>query len=162
VDGHHQELCRAALSAARLFGKTTILDGGSWKPGTEDLLPDVDVALCSADFHAPGAATPAETLAFLQAKGVTWAAITQGPDPVLWSGPHGQGQVVVPQARVVDTLGAGDVFHGACAFAIAVVDVLDEAAFVDALQKAAAVAATSCGSFGTRSWMTRVGPGADM
>jgi sugar/nucleoside kinase (ribokinase family) len=68
----------------------------------------------------------------------------------------------VPHAKVVDTLGAGDVFHGACAFAIAMVDKLDETAFVDALQKAAAMAASSCESFGTRSWMARREPGVDM
>jgi sugar/nucleoside kinase (ribokinase family) len=158
VDGHHPELSHSALSAARKWARTTLLDGGSWKSGLEALLPLVDVALCSADFHPPGTATPLETFDFLRARGVVWAAITRGPDPILWSGPNGEGQVAVPHASVMDTLGAGDAFHGAFAFAVALIDALDEVAFVNALRQAAVVAATSCESFGTRAWMSKARP----
>ena len=53
-DGHHPELAVAAARAARAAGRRTVLDGGSWKAGTERLLPWIDVAVCSADFRPPG------------------------------------------------------------------------------------------------------------
>lgn len=75
-DGHHRELAVAAARSARALGRKTLLDGGSWKPGTEDLLPFIDVAVCSADFHPPGTSTPADTLRFLRGRGVAWAAVS--------------------------------------------------------------------------------------
>lgn len=59
-DGHHMELATAIARAARAAGRRTVLDGGSWKAGTEDLLPSIDVAVCSDDFRPP-ARTPRRT-----------------------------------------------------------------------------------------------------
>ncbi|WP_405152003.1 PfkB family carbohydrate kinase [Sphaerisporangium sp. NBC_01403] len=161
VDGHHPRVARAAARLARDLGRLTVLDGGSWKPGTAELLPHIDVAVVSADFRPPGAETPEATLAFLRASGVRWAAVTRGPGPVLWQGPGEARPLPVPAVDPVDTLGAGDVFHGALTFALPpVVTDLTEDAFAGALGFAASVAAASCGSFGTRSWM-RAPPGSD-
>ncbi|MGW2520890.1 PfkB family carbohydrate kinase [Streptomyces sp. NPDC001617] len=152
-DGHHSELALAAARAARSIGRTTLLDGGSWKDGTEDLLPLIDVAVCSADFHPPGTSTPADTLRFLRAHGVTWTAVSGGGGPILWAGPDGGGTVEIPPARVVDTLGAGDVLHGALAHHLAVQGELTAEGFAEALRDAAEVASRACASFGTRAWM---------
>jgi len=149
VDGHHPALARAVL-AAHHGRATTVLDGGSWKPHLPDLLPLVDVAVCSADLRPP---TGAPTIAYLRGLGVPWVAVTAGPDPVRWAGPAGSGEVPVPPVTAVDTSGAGDVFHGAFAYALAGAGALDEAVFTAALAFAAGVAARSCRSFGTRNWM---------
>jgi len=53
IDGHHPALALAAARAARARGRLCVLDGGSWKDNTADLLPYVDVAVCSADFRPP-------------------------------------------------------------------------------------------------------------
>ena len=166
VDGHHPKLAVAALVRAKTQGdKITIMDGGSWKPDTDRLLPLLDVVVCSADFCPPGmtARHPALIAEYLRDYGVPWIAITQGEAPVLWWGPdNGAGQVAVPQVRVVDTLGAGDVFHGAVTFSLAAL--VSEAPndppfslkyddFVLALTHAAATAGLACSSFGTRSWL---------
>ncbi|MFF0226789.1 PfkB family carbohydrate kinase [Streptomyces sp. NPDC004629] len=160
LDGHHMELAIATARAARAAGRPTVLDGGSWKEGTQTLLSFVDVAVCSADFRPPGTRTPAQTLAYLHAQGVTWAAVSGGADPVVWSGPDGEGVVEVPPTAVVDTLGAGDFLHGAFAYHWAPArhagawgerDRADR--FAVALARAAEVASRSCASFGTRSWM---------
>jgi hypothetical protein len=43
-----------AARAARQLGRLCVLDEGSWKSNTADLLPYVDIAICSADFRPPG------------------------------------------------------------------------------------------------------------
>ncbi|MFJ9542841.1 PfkB family carbohydrate kinase [Streptomyces sp. NPDC101225] len=153
-DGHHMELALATARAARAAGRTTLLDAGSWKDGTEDLLPFIDVVVCSADFHPPGADTVADTLRFLRRHGVAWSAVSRGGRPIVWSGPDRGGTVEVPAVRVADTLGAGDVLHGALAHHLAAGGrrVTPEA-FTEALHGAASVAARACASFGTRAWM---------
>nr|WSY48998.1 PfkB family carbohydrate kinase [Streptomyces sp. NBC_00886] len=152
-DGHHMELAVAAAHAARTTGRTTLFDGGSWKAGTQDLLPLIDVAVCSADFHPPGTSTPTDALRFLRDHGVVWSAVSRGADPVMWSGPGCEGSVDVPAVHVADTLGAGDVLHGALAHSLAMEGHLTSKSFVAALTSASAVASRACGSFGTRAWM---------
>ncbi|MET8146235.1 PfkB family carbohydrate kinase [Sphaerisporangium sp. NPDC005288] len=235
LDGHHPRLALAAARAAREQGRLTVLDAGSWKPGTAELLPYIDVAVASADFHPPGTRTPEEALAHLHAVGVPWTAVTRGPAPVLWRGPRqghgpdavrtpssetlpagrataeappssregrvasslgggedpstpgetrvstqgetrvsapggtgvsapsGTGMRPVPRVDVVDTLGAGDVLHGALTFALCrampadggpagFAGRLDSGAFIAALDFAIAIASRACRSFGTRSW----------
>ncbi|MFB7499085.1 PfkB family carbohydrate kinase [Streptomyces sp. NPDC056161] len=159
LDGHHMEVAIAVARAARAAGRPTVLDGGSWKEGTQTLLSFVDVAVCSADFRPPGATTPASTLAYLHEQGVTWAAVSRGAEPLIWSGPDGEGLVEVGPTAVVDTLGAGDFLHGAFAYhwASAGRDGERDRAghFAVALTRAAEVASRSCTAFGTRSWMFR-------
>ncbi|MFJ6084934.1 PfkB family carbohydrate kinase [Streptomyces sp. NPDC092369] len=159
-DGHHMELAVAVARAARGAGCTTLLDGGSWKDGTPDLLQWIDVAVCSADFHPPGASTPADTLRFLGEHGVAWSAVSRGGRPILWAGPASGGTVDVPAVRVADTLGAGDVLHGALAYHLAAQSraeggrlSLTPEGFTQALRDAAVVASRASGSFGTRTWM---------
>ena len=76
------------------------------------------------------------------------AAITRGEQSILFRTLEGEGEVPVPAIDAVDTLGAGDVFHGAVAYYLA-----GGLAFDAALAGAAKVAARSCTSFGTRDWM---------
>src|SRR6185437_4245513 len=56
VDGHFMQACRAWAVAAHARGTPVVLDGGSWKEGTEELLASVSIAICSADFRPPGCA----------------------------------------------------------------------------------------------------------
>jgi sugar/nucleoside kinase (ribokinase family) len=153
-DGHHMELALAAARAARAAGRVTVLDAGSWKDGTRDLLPCIDVAVCSADFHPPGAAgSVTDTLGFLREHGVPWRAVSRGGRPLVWEGPDGGGTVEVPAVPVADTLGAGDFLHGALAHHLAALDRLTPKGFTGALRGAATVASRACASFGTRAWM---------
>jgi sugar/nucleoside kinase (ribokinase family) len=161
VDGHHMELGLAAVRAAGELGKLTVLDGGSWKAGTDDLLPLLDVVVCSDDFVPPGVSGHEQVGEFLLDRGVTSVAMTRGPDPILWWTRSGErGTVEVPPVAVVDTLGAGDIFHGALTHALATRtfagDAIDAAAFSHALARASSVASRSCSSFGTREWMKQI------
>ncbi|MFC8243861.1 PfkB family carbohydrate kinase [Streptomyces chartreusis] len=152
-DGHHMELATATARAARAAGRVTVLDAGSWKPGTPNLLPWIDVAVCSADFHPPGTSSPTDTLRFLRQQGVRWTAVTQGGQPIEWAGPDDSGTVEVPTVPVADTLGAGDILHGALTHHLAAQRQLSAEGFVQALHAAALVASRACASFGTRTWM---------
>ena len=111
VDGHLGPLAVRAARHARRAGVPVVLDGGSWKPVLDDLLPLVDVAACSAAFELSEAE--------LHARGVPLVIRTHGPRPVTWSrgGVTGSQAVGVVEAR--DTNGAGDVWHGALAVAVA-------------------------------------------
>ncbi|GLW34115.1 PfkB family carbohydrate kinase [Actinoplanes regularis] len=151
VDGHYPELATAVLTEARRRGIPALLDAGSWKPVIPSLLPLLDVVVCSADFRPPGVTGVA---AFLAGHGVRWIAVSRGAEPLLrWTG-DGFVEQPVPRTEVVDTLGAGDVLHGALTLAVARHWPLTDATFAEALDEAAAVATRSCASFGTRAWMS--------
>jgi sugar/nucleoside kinase (ribokinase family) len=153
VDGHHPGVAAAALRIAREKGKITVLDGGSWKSGTGRLLADCDVVVCSSNFHPPGTDRPGQVLAFLHEHGVKWPAITNGGNPVIWRDGSEVRSLEVPSVKVVDTLAAGDVFHGALAWMLAAQAQTDGGSFRRALAFASHVAAVSCQHFGSREWM---------
>ncbi|PZV09434.1 MAG: ribokinase [Leptolyngbya sp.] len=162
LDGHQIAVGKAISQQANALNIPVVLDGGSWKPGLEAVLPFVDYAICSANFHPPNCTTQADVVAYLTDSGIAHIAITQGEQPI-WYGDSRRescgklrerftnhaaiGTIPVPKIQPVDTLGAGDIFHGAfCHFIL-------QTNFVDALAKAAEVAARSCLSFGTRQWI---------
>jgi len=150
LDGFQMPVGQSIAIEAREKGIPVVLDGGSWKKGLESLLTVVDIAICSADFRPPGCdagSGPREVLDYLTASGVAFAAITRGEKPVLYYDGDQYGEIPVEQVKVVDTLGAGDIFHGAFCFYFA-----EQKDFAAALDKAARVAAKSCAFFGARAW----------
>lgn len=147
VDGHQMEIGYATLELAKANNIPVVLDGGSWKPGFEKLLPFVDYAICSANFYPPNCHQSEEVIAYLSAMGIPHIAITHGEKPIEYLSTGNSGCVEVPPIKAVDTLGAGDIFHGAfCHY------ILREN-FIDALALAAKIASDSCQFFGTRQWM---------
>jgi sugar/nucleoside kinase (ribokinase family) len=110
----------------------------------DELLPLVDVAACSAHFRAPGPG--------LHERGVPTVITTAGPHPVRWStADGGSGEVPVPAVRARDTLGAGDVWHGALAVAVT-----REPTVTDRIRFANEVAAERVRHVGPRSWTTAI------
>ncbi|OCA96018.1 PfkB family carbohydrate kinase [Actinobaculum suis] len=220
TDGYETDLTLAVLQAGRAHGIPTVLDGGSWKPYMEQLLPYIDVAIVSEAFagtcaqlwpgpesssqvrpgplnhtqlspnqpngaqpnnnHASGAQTSRNhassaplnrnrasesqpfhsqaseashaLFAYLEQFGVQYAAITRGPRPILYHAAGKYGEVRPCQVAAVDTLGAGDFFHGAFTKSIAGKP-LNETTFVAGLHHGAQIAAQSIQSFGTRTWL---------
>lgn len=155
VDGHHLPVAAAVAAAARRRGIPVIADAGSWKPGLEGLLAHVDVLVASADFSVPSreGTAPLESLLAL---GPTWVARSAGRDPVHWLSADGaSGTVPVPEVEVVDTLGAGDVLHGALLAAVARSGAADLPA---ALAAAVATASRSVAAPGARGWGSVSGP----
>jgi sugar/nucleoside kinase (ribokinase family) len=148
LDGHQMQVAQSIAQSAKAQQIAVVIDGGSWKPGFERVLPWVDYAVCSANFYPPGCDSAADVFAYLSNFGISDIAITQGHQPIQYRSGGKSGEVPVLQITPVDTLGAGDVFHGAFCHAIL------NMGFCEALAAAAIVAAQSCQFFGTRSWMT--------
>jgi sugar/nucleoside kinase (ribokinase family) len=147
IDGHQIAASYSIAQMAKAQNIPVVIDGGSWKPGFEQILPFVDYAICSANFYPPNCQTGEDVFAYLGGFGIPNIAITHGQKPIEYLSCTKTGIVNVPQIPTVDTLGAGDVFHGAfCHY------ILRES-FTDALALAANIAADSCKFFGTRRWM---------
>jgi sugar/nucleoside kinase (ribokinase family) len=148
VDGHHMACAIRAAELAKMKDIPVVLDGGSWKDGTDELLKCTRIAICSDDFRPPGISEASEVIAYLLNQGVESVAITRGAKPVLWATRDQSGEIGVPSVTAVDTLGAGDILHGAFCY-----QNMRGASLTDSLKFAAEVAAHSCRSFGTRAWM---------
>jgi len=147
IDGHQMLVGFAIAQIAKDNNIPIVIDGGSWKPGFENILPFVDYAICSANFYPPGCTTCEEVIAYLAAMGISHIAITQGEKPIQYLSDGVSGELPVPQINAVDTMGAGDIFHGAfCHYIL-------EQNFTDALNAATKIASCSCEFFGTRRWM---------
>ncbi|MEA5580300.1 sugar kinase [Nodularia harveyana UHCC-0300] len=147
IDGHQMAVSLTIAEMAKAANIPVVMDGGSWKPGFEQVLPFVDYAVCSANFYPPNCNTETEVFSYLSTFEIPHIAITHGEKPITYSSANKIGAVDVPQIQSVDTLGAGDIFHGAfCHYIL-------QASFTDALAQAATIAADSCGFFGTRRWM---------
>ncbi len=147
IDGHQMAIGATLAAEAKQQKIPIVVDGGSWKPGFEAVLAQADYVICSANFFPPSCQTSAEVFQYLSDLGVPQMAITQGGQPIEVSSQGDRFEVPVPQIQPVDTLGAGDIFHGAFCEAIL------RAGFEQALGEAAQVAAQSCLSLGTRHWI---------
>lgn len=148
VDGHAMAAAQAWSRAAKAAGIPVVLDGGSWKPGTEHLLKTIDTAICSADFKPPLSSTEDDIIDALRSSGVANIAITRGADPVRFASPVSSGYIDIPRVQPVDTTGAGDILHGAFCFYVSAGH-----SFEDALRQSVLVASASCQYPGTRDWM---------
>jgi sugar/nucleoside kinase (ribokinase family) len=156
IDGHQMEVGYYIAQLAKAKNIPVVLDGGSWKPGFEKILPFVDYAICSANFYPPNCHTSEEVFTYLRKIKIPHIAITHGENPIEYlisplsfdSEELGVRSLInVPSIQPVDTLGAGDIFHGAFCYYI-----LRET-FAEALTSSAKVAGYSCQFFGTRRWM---------
>ncbi|MEB3311822.1 MAG: sugar kinase [Snowella sp.] len=156
IDGHQMAISPAIAEEAKKKNIPIVLDGGSWKPGLEQLLPWVDYAICSANFFPPHCSNSTETLNYLVAQNIPYIAITKGDQPIQYYTQAEQGEIYIPNIKAVDTLGAGDIFHGAfCHFILENIkdSSMRENDLIEGLTSAAKIASRACQSFGTRNWM---------
>ncbi len=151
TDGFHLRETLPLIRSLRDTGAAICLDGGSWKPGTEELVPLLTVAICSERFAIPGlTADPEFTLNWFATQGVPHAAVTRGAHPILARDRDRRFEIAIPAIEAVDTCGAGDVLHGAFCFHFA-----RTGNFEPSLRAASAIATRSCQSLGTESWSAR-------
>ncbi len=138
----------AALAAARRLGVPGVLDCDH-DPTHH---PEVVAAASHAVFALPtlaafvGVADPEAALRAVGERTGGLAVATDGGSGVHWIDADGYRHLPAFAVEVVDTLGAGDVFHGALALALAEGRPLEPA-----LRWASAAAAIKCTRFGGRS-----------
>lgn len=121
LDGHQADAALHYARACREAGILTSLDGGAVRDNTMDILPFIDVAVVSERFCEQLELEPAATLDLLQSRGCRIGAVTMGERGMAWYDETGERRHMpalnVPESAIVDTNGAGDVFHGAYMYA---------------------------------------------
>ena len=147
VDAHYPELAIGIAREARQRGIPVVLDAGRWMAAHDAILPLVDIAICSSAFAPPDV----DVFAYLHGRGPSTVAITDGANAIRYSTPEGIGVIEIDAVPAIDTLGAGDILHGAFCHYTA-----DGHEFVDALDRAARVATLSCRYFGSREWINEL------
>ncbi|KUI22267.1 PfkB family carbohydrate kinase [Mycobacterium sp. GA-2829] len=149
VDGHHPLIARAAMRHAQALTTTRVVDAGRWKPVMGDIIPHATDVVCSNDFRMPGTEDSESTAEAIIRGGVGTVIITHGGDPVEWWSDGTCGSVPVEPVAVVDTLGAGDAFHGAYSYYST--QIRDSVA--ERIDRSAHVAALRCSVAGPRAWL---------
>jgi sugar/nucleoside kinase (ribokinase family) len=158
LDGYELEMALPLAQQAQQRRVPVVLDGGSFKDTSPELLQYVDVAALSARFTPPGCNGVNDTMEYVLSLGVDLVMVTDGANPVVYSNSEGlRGAVHPPKVSAVDTLGAGDFFHGALSHYLASNGVPRTATTIeDSVRFASSVAARSVESFGTRSWLKHI------
>jgi len=147
-DGFYPDLNLSVAIKARSEKIITLLDGGSWKSGMDELLSYIDITICSNDFQVPDGPDHEHVFSSLRRNGIREVAITRGEKSMLCLHDNLLLEINIPKIKVVDTLGAGNVFHGAyCHFYNLGIDL------ITSLSEAGRIASQSCKYFGTREWM---------
>jgi sulfofructose kinase len=142
LDGLMLNASIEAAKQAKALGMTVVMDAGTLRDGTLELLSWVDFLIASETFADPmvGASAPKErTLRELEKLGPRQVVITLGDEGSIGLD---NGKVVVQEAFSVmsrDTTGAGDVYHGAYIYGL-----LQGWPMADCMNFASAAAALKC------------------
>lgn len=120
--------------------KTIVLDAGSMKPNMGLFLQNADIIIASEDFLDENG----NDIFTMDCKAIH-KAVTRGENSILYNGK----EIPVEKVEAVDTLGAGDVFHGAFCYAF----FEEERDCEEALLYAAKVAGMSVKYRGPREWI---------
>jgi sugar/nucleoside kinase (ribokinase family) len=117
VDGHQPDAAIHYAKLCREAGILTSLDGGGLRANTHELLAFIDVAIVAERLCEQMAQTPETMLDYLKARGCRIGGVTRGERGLIWYDETGAVRTLpalpVPSERVIDSNGAGDVFHGA-------------------------------------------------
>jgi sulfofructose kinase len=117
LDGHQPDAALHYAKACREAGILTSLDGGGLRANTHELLGFIDVAVVAERLCEQMDLSPTEMLDYLKSRGCRIGGVTLGERGMLWYDEDGKPRdfpaLDVPRERVVDTNGAGDIFHGA-------------------------------------------------
>lgn len=134
----------AAAAHARAHGVRVVCDADYYEPDFSRLLPLIDICIASAHFvreFAPGL-TPEQALDRL---GSPVAIVTLGALGAVGRTSEGLFRTPAFRVSVVDTTGAGDVFHGAY-----IAGLVQGYSPVQAVRYASAVSALKCRALGGR------------
>lgn len=137
-----------ALQAARAAGIPAILDADVAAREVIETLAPLATHLVASEGGArllTGLNDPAASVAALRQKFGSFVAVTSGGKGCHWSDGDTARHTPAPQVHAIDTLAAGDVFHGA--FALGLVEGM---AMAEIIRFASVAAAIKCIRFGGR------------
>ena len=121
VDGHDTAAATQAARWARAAGVPVVADLDETYPGVDALIENIDYLIVSRDFPVRLTGEPDLQLALKQIAhryGCRLTAATLGPDGVLaWDG-NAFHHAAAFQVPVVDSTGAGDIFHAGFIFGL--------------------------------------------
>jgi sulfofructose kinase len=144
ADVRWPDAAEIALHAARDVGVPGILDVEAAPEDVLDRLVPIATHLIASEpgaFALTGEPDPAKAVEILARSRAEFVAVTAGERGVFWPGSHQPAFEV----EAVDTLAAGDVFHGAFAFGLT-----EGWEIADTIRFASAAAAIKCTRFGGR------------
>lgn len=140
-DGYYPEILIESLK--RIKKKPIlILDADRWHPHLPEYKKDIDIVIAGESFP---------DLNFL--KSFKIGAITQGENGIKSWTEDNEDLISVKEIKPIDTLGAGDFFHGAFTFYYSQNKDLNMS-----LKLAGDIASESCLHYGTRSWLKFINP----
>jgi sugar/nucleoside kinase (ribokinase family) len=117
LDGHQPDAAMYYAKLARDARILTSLDGGGLRSNTHELLAAIDIAMVSERLCEQMGFEPAGMLDYLKTRGCGIGGVTLGERGLIWYDETGTVRsfpaLAVPPNRIIDTSGAGDVFHGA-------------------------------------------------
>jgi sugar/nucleoside kinase (ribokinase family) len=117
VDGHIGDAAIYYAKICREAGTLTSLDGGGLRANTHELLEFIDVAVVAERLCEQMHMSPGDMLRYLRSRGCKIGAVTLGELGMIWYDEQGEDRIMpalrVPPEKVIDTNGAGDIFHGA-------------------------------------------------
>lgn len=117
LDGHMPDAAHHYAATCKSLGILTSLDGGAVRENTDELLNHIDIAVVSERFCQQLGKSTGDTLQYLRSKNCPVGAVTLGEHGTVWYEAGGADKILpaldVPLQKVVDSNGAGDVFHGA-------------------------------------------------
>ena len=140
-DCNQQEISLDILQ--RMTKQTVVLDAGNIKPNIERFLERADIILASEDFRDEAGSD----IFGMQCK-ADQRVMTRGGKSILYNGT----EIPVNKVKAVDTLGAGDIFHGAFCYSYFEGGKRME----DALCFAAKIAGKSIKYRGPRKWIKSI------
>ncbi len=155
LDGYYLGQAVELAKLAQERGVKVVLDGGSWKDDLDHLLPYIDYAICSENFLPPGCTDLKSVLEYLSLHKMSGCAVSRGGNSIVTREGEKICSLEVNQVETVDTLGAGDILHGAFC------DAILTCSFMSSLERAAAVASESCRHYGPRQWIAEGNHGMD-
>jgi sulfofructose kinase len=121
VDGHDAPAAAKAARLARDRGIPVVMDAETVKEGTHDCVAHTDLLVASSRFPSQyaGCADDEEALSRILKEGPSIAVMTRGAHGAIAIAKDGT-KVESPgfKVNVVDTTGAGDIFHGAFVYGL--------------------------------------------
>lgn len=148
TDVRWPDAAASALARARDAGLPAILDADVGPVAVLERLAALATHIVASEPAAElltGEAQPRAALQVLAERYRVFVAVTAGADGVYWMEEGGVRHCPAPRVSVVDTLAAGDVFHGAFAFGL-----VRGWAMERVMELACAAAAIKCSRFGGR------------